>query len=284
MSKYFALTAVGLTMVLAGCGTSQAAKTVSSPTMKPVSTTSKAVTEIQTNKTAQIVQAGQTATFVLTATTANGSPASNVPVTFYVGPMVPLGPGVHTWYTSGSSAGTHYFSSYSKKTNRLGEASVTLAEQPAKSMEMLGVKIGGLSTFNPSTMKGSGLMDAWWTTSSTTPTAPVGDYVVVRPFATTISTGASETLTVTAMSPNGPIAGAHVSFTPKTRHSSSMNGSSSMSSTGGTSMMTNTQGQTTFKIPTKALSSSMGGLPVRVVVSQGMARVAGGMNADVITH
>jgi hypothetical protein len=249
-------------------------------------TSARTVSEIQVNKTAQMVQAGKSATFVLTATTSTGQAASNLPVTVYIGPMVPLGSGVSTWYNSASGSAKTYLDSFSHTTNSSGQATITLSGQPAKSMEMVGVKIGSFQSFNPQTMKGAGLLDAWWTTSATVPTAPVGDYVVVKPFAVTVKPGASQTLTVTAMSPAGPISGASVLVTPKsaTSSSSSMGSSSSnsMSSTGGTTLMTNASGQVSYVVKTG--STAMAALPVRFVVSQGMGRVAGGMNAEVVTN
>ncbi|WP_028963417.1 hypothetical protein [Sulfobacillus thermosulfidooxidans] len=306
MKRTFVMIAAGLTVALAGCGTSQAAKstpssmsktssssssmssTSPSSSMSSSGSTTQAVAEIQTNKTAQMVEAGNTATFVLTATTASGKPAKDLPVTFYIGPMVPLsGKGVSTWYTSGTAQAAKYIASYSKTTNSQGQATITLTAQPTKSMEMVGVKIGSFSTFNPTAMKGAGLLDAWWTTSATSPTAPIGDYVEVTPFAKVIKPGQKETLTITAMSPQGPISGAKVDIIPKTPSaSSSMGGNSSMgggmSSSGGTTMTTNSQGQVSYTVT--APSTSMASLPVRIVVSNNMERVAGGMNADVVAQ
>ncbi|WP_053960057.1 hypothetical protein [Sulfobacillus thermosulfidooxidans] len=307
MKRTFVMIAAGLTVALAGCGTSQAAKSTpsmskTSPSSSSMSSTSpsssmsssssamttQTVAEIETNKTAQMVEAGNTATFVLTATTASGKPAKDLPVTFYIGPMVPLsGKGVSTWYTSGTAQAAKYIASYSKTTNSQGQATLTLTAQPTKSMEMVGVKIGNFSTFNPTAMKGAGLLDAWWTTSGTSPTAPVGDYVEVTPFAKAVKPGQKETLMITAMSPKGPISGAKVDIIPKTPSaSSSMGGNSGMgggmSSSGGTTMTTNSQGQVSYTVT--APSTSMASLPVRIVVSDNMERVAGGMNADVVAQ
>lgn len=280
------LVAAGLTVALAGCGTSQAAKPAASPSKtmaKTASTTTKTVqvAELQTNKTAQMVEAGQQATFVVTATGSGGQPAAGQPVTVYIGPMVPLGAGVSQWYTTGSAGISHYVSSYSKKTDSMGQATIVLAGQPVKTMEMVGIKVGSFSTFSPSAMKGAGLMDAWWTTPSTSPTAPVGDYVVVKPFAQDVPAGTAQPLLVSVMSPSGPVSGASVSVTPKTGGSSSMGSSSSMSSAGGTTMTTNSQGQVSY---TAKAGAAMSALPVRIVVSKGMGRIAGGMNADVVSE
>ncbi len=246
----------------------------------------RTVSEIQVNKTAQMVQAGKAATFILTATTSTGQPAAHLPVTVYIGPMVPLGSGVSTWYSSNSASGQPYLSSFSHTTNSMGQATITLAGQPAKSMEMVGVKIGSFQSFNPQTKTGAGLLDAWWTTNSTVPTAPVGDYVRVQPFAAVVKPGASQTLSISAMSPTGPISGASVSVTPKTASSSasSMGSSSSgaMSSAGGTTLTTGANGEVQYSVKTG--SAGMTALPVRIVVSQSMSRVAGGMNAEVLTN
>lgn len=290
MTKRVIGVAVSLTAVLAGCGTtSQAAKpqtsgssTMSStPASKSSVASSVTVAELNTNKTAQMVQAGQEATFVVTATTASGQPAANQPVIVYIGPMVPLGAGVSQWYSTSAQTASPYVASYSKTTNSMGQATIVLRGQPTKTMEMIGIKVGSLSTFNPSSMKGAGLMDAWWTTSTTNPTAPVGDYVVVQPFARVVAARSSQPLTITVMSPSGPVSGASVSVTPKTPGASSSMGGSSMSSSGGTHLTTNSQGQVSY---TAKAGASMTALPVRIVVSQGMGRIAGGLNADLMAQ
>lgn len=279
------LMAAGLTVTLAGCGMSQSATpaTSSSQTMtktSPAPSKTVQVAELQTNKTAQMVKAGQQATFVVTATGSGGQPAVGEPVTVYIGPMVALGAGVSQWYTTGAANTSRYVSSYSKKTNSMGQATIVLVGQPAKTMEMVGIKVGSFSTFSSSAMKRAGLMDAWWTTPSTSPTAPVGDYVVVKPFAKDVPAGTAQPLLISVMSPSGPVSGASVSVTPKTGGSSSMGSSSSMSSTGGTTMITNSHGQVSYQAKAGA---AMSALPIRIVVSKGMGRIAGGMNADVVS-
>ncbi len=292
MKKTLLLLAGGLSAVIAGCGTASAAKAPSkashSSSMSPSHGAIATVQEISSNKTAQVVEAGKSATFVLKATTSTNKPAVKEPVTFYIGPMVPLGHGVTNWYKSGTQGASGFITSYSKVTNSQGEASITLSPQPTKHMEMVGVQIGNFNTFSPSAMAGAGLLDAWWTTPSTSPMAPIGDYVKVTPFAVSASSGQKEPLRITAMSPKGPIAGASVDIIAKAplSSSSSMNGSSgmggSMSSQGGTTLDTNSSGQVNYTIT--ASSQSMASRPVRIVVSNHMERVAGGMNADIMTH
>lgn len=286
---------IGIMVMVAGCGTQTATSSPSKPassspasamTKPPTSGTSVvSVKEIQTNKTAQMVEAGNPATFVLTAKTTAGHRASGVPVTFYVGPMMPLGSGVKTWYASGSSKSSTYIAHYSQKTNAQGQATITLKPQPTDRMEMVAVKIGNLSTFNAAAMTGSGLMDAWWTAPGTNPAAPVGDYVRVQPFAKVVAPGHTKTLIITAMSPQGPIPGATVDIIPKPS-SKAMGAQSTMggkmSSSGGKTMMTNARGRVMYTV--KASVSPMVSLPLRVVVSNNMQRVAGGMSADILSQ
>ena len=299
MNKTLILLAAGVSVAIAGCGTTQAAKSMSSPASKTrhsssmsasqSHTTRATVEEISSNKTAQVIEAGQSATFVLKATTSGQRPAAGQPVTFYIGPMVPLGHGVTNWYKSGTPQAAGFIKSYSKVTNSQGQAMITLSPQPTKHMEMVAVKIGNFNTFNSSAMTGAGLLDAWWTTPSTSPMAPVGDYVQVSPFAQAAKAGQKQVLTITAMSPNGPISGASVDVIPKgslSSSSSSMSSSSgmngSMSSQGGKILKTNSSGRVTYTVTASA--QSMASLPVRIVVSNHMERVAGGMNADIMTH
>ena len=102
MQKPLVLMGIGIMVMVAGCGTQTATSSPSKPassspasamTKPPTSGTSVvSVKEIQTNKTAQMVEAGNPATFVLTAKTTAGHRASGVPVTFYVGPMILYSP------------------------------------------------------------------------------------------------------------------------------------------------------------------------------------------------
>lgn len=289
-----------LTMVaLAGCGSAAATGLASAPgpsvASPSPSTTSMptamgasgppTVYSIQANRTAQMVLAGKPATFVVTARSQTGQPVANQPVTFYIGPMVPLSNvPPKRWLVSGTAAAQPYIASYSKKTHQNGQATLVLRAQPTQSMEMVGVRIGNLSSYSASKGKALGSLDAWWTTAQTAPTAPVGDFVTINPFVTMASAYASVPVTVRVNSPAGPIVGASVLITPQVGGSGGMGSSSmgsSMSSTGGTSVMTNTSGQATYKAMSGA-SGSM--LPIRIVVTQDsqMMRVAGGMNAEVI--
>ncbi len=298
MNKILMFSAVGLSLVIAGCGTASAAKSPSSSSKahhpssmssSPSSHSTQAtVQEISSNKTAQVVQAGKPATFVIKATTSTKHPAAREPVTFYIGPMVPLGHGVSHWYKSGTAHAARLIKTYSKMTNSQGEASLTLSPQPTKHMEMIAVKIGNFNTFSSSSMSGAGLLDAWWTTPSTSPMAPIGDYVKVQPFAVALKPGQKQALKITAMSPKGPISGAAVDIIPKApgSSSSSMSNSSSMggsmSSKGGMTLTTSSSGQVVYTVT--ASSQAMANRPVRVVVSHHMERVAGGMNADIMTR
>ncbi len=287
---YIGLAAI-VPLVLAGCGiggapsaspssSAQSNTSASSPmtssakptTASPQNSSVSGVYAIAVNKTAQMVQAGHEASFVITATTNTGQPASNQPVTFYIGPMVPLsGNAPVAWYQSGTTSGSSYIASYSKTTNHQGQATLVLRGQPTKSMEMVGVSVGGLSSYVAG--KGAlGSMDAWWTTPSTMPSAPVGDYVTVSPFITKVSGGSSPKISVITGSPKGPIPNASVDFIPKP---TSM--ASSMSSTGGMMVMTSSTGKAAYSV----MVPSAGLLPIRIVATEGsaMTRVAGGMNA-----
>ncbi|MHB1611344.1 MAG: hypothetical protein ACYCT0_06610 [Sulfobacillus sp.] len=280
------------TLALAGCGASAAptASQSSSPkpspsasstmtsSTTPASTTSQSATapevySIEANKTAQMVQAGQEATFTITAATSSGQPAADQAVTFYIGPMVPLsGNPPKAWYQSGTTTGSNYIASYSKTTNSQGQATLVLRGQPTKSMEMVGISVGDLSSYVAG--KGAlGSMDAWWTTSSTMPSGPVGDYVTVSPFITRVSSASSSPqLAVMAGSPTGAISNASVDFIPKP---TSMG--AGMSSSGGMMATTGSTGKAAYSV----MMPSQGMLPIRIVVTQGsaMTRVAGGMNA-----
>ncbi|MDA8192933.1 MAG: hypothetical protein M0Z53_02880 [Thermaerobacter sp.] len=234
------------------------------------------------NKTAQIVQAGTAATFVVTAVTSAGKPAVNQPVTFYIGPMVPLSgiPPKH-WYASGTPQGNAYISSFTRMTNNSGQATLVLKAQPTKSMEMVGVRIGNLSSYSTSQGKALGSLDAWWTTPTTSPTAPVGDWVTLSPWVTNSPANQTVPLTVMVNSPTGPVAGATVSFAMKGGMGSTSR--SSMSSSGGVTRTTGSSGQVVYSVKTGAM---MAMTPIRIVVSSAstMMRVSGGMNAELISR
>jgi hypothetical protein len=273
-------------------------KSTTTSTTTSTSTTLATVATIDANKTGQTLQGApgamsksDEATFVLTALTANGKPAANEPVHVFIGPMKPLsGIPPKDWYESGSKGASAYVASLSKMTNAKGQATLVLYGEPADSMDMVGVQIGNLSTYNPTAMKAMGALDAWWTSTTSKPTAPIGDYVKVWPFATTVDSSSKINYTIEVESPSGPVKGAHVAIGSMMMGKSSMgmgtmNGSSMSSTSSMNSMMsgkmttvtTNSKGMAmyTVQVPKGAKM-----LPVRVVVTQptNSSRITGGMN------
>lgn len=260
-------------LALTACGSSASSNASPATSKMP----SSSVFSIQTNKTAQIVAQGKSARFTITALTKNNKPATGEPVTFYVGIMTPLSQVPPSkWLSSGSTSASSYISSFSKKTNSSGQASITLKGQPLNTMEMIGLKVGSLSSYVSG--KGAiGSLDAWWTTPSATPAMPVGNYVKVDPFMA-VSSAKTDTINVTVGSTSGVIKGAKVQFIPKInpQKSSSMSSMSSMTTSGASSsMMTNSSGKTTYMLQNPSMTT----IPIRIVVTQnGSQRVAGGMN------
>lgn len=235
---------------------------------------------VEANKSAQVLAAAPAksssaneAVFTLTAYNAKGKPVKGAKVSYFIGPMKPLGiAGPAAWYRSGTPGAKAYIANFSKLTNSAGQATVTLYGQPADTMEMVGVRIGNLNSFDKTAKRAIGTLDAWWTNSQSGG-APVGDYVTAAPFMATGAANKSKTVTVTAMSKTGPIPGAAVQYIVESGSSGGMGSSGSSSSM---SKTTNAQGHATFTVtPGKA-----GKLPVRIVVTQpnSTARVAGGMN------
>lgn len=326
LTKQLALTGLAA-IALTGCGT--AASTTASATsgsssgssggMSASSSSSgssasgPAVAQILSDKTAQVLMAAShsksaqhEATFVLTALTASGKPAAGEPVTFYIGPMVPLSNiPPKEWYASGTPSSHTYIASYSKTTDSKGRATLVLYGQPAKTMEMVGAKIGNLSSYSVQAMHAVGSLDAWWTTPSIAPGAPVGDYATVTPWVATERPHHTVNLSVKVESPSGPVAAADVSFAAKAgkgsatgaasgaasgMSSSSSSGMSSGSSSGQTSSMGSQSGPviSTDASGTAAYAVKTGGaksvLPIRIVAmkSQSTARISGGMNAELI--
>lgn len=139
-------------------------------------------------------------------------------------------------------------------------------------MVMIAFKIGNLSTYNPVTGgNAAGAMDAWWTTSSTTPTAPVGEVMSSTPIAVTVSPGASTTLQMSLKSLSGPVGNASVQF---------INMSKKLTLKTAAKTTTNNQGQAsvTFTAP-----SSAGMYPLKTVPSTTAgARLDGGALTAVI--
>lgn len=258
-----------------GCGTqtSSPPPATSAPATSSVSTAPPTVAKLTTSKTAQLLMAASAAksttneaSFTVTAYTASGQPAAGEPVSFYIGPMVPLsGVPPHAWYQTGTADAAKYVASYSPTTNSQGQATITLYGQPTGTMEMIGVDVGNLKTFSTTADKALGSMDAWWTAPSAAAGTSIGDYLVASPFAQTVSPGKSVQLTVTAMGPHGPLSGAKVSFSSK-----------GMGSMAATVTSTSSQGITSYMVMTGSTMT-----PVRVVATVGSSgiRVAGGLNA-----
>jgi len=235
---------------------------------------------VEVDKTAQVLAAASAksssaneAVFTLTAYNAKGNPVKGAKVSYFIGPMKPLSNiGPAAWYRSGTPGAKAYIANFSKLTNSAGQATVTLYGQPADTMEMVGVRIGNLNSFDKAAKRAIGTLDAWWTNSHSGG-APVGYYVTAAPFMATGAANKNKTVTVTAMSKTGPIPGAAVQYIVESGSSGGMGSSGSSSAM---SKTTNSQGHATFTVtPGKA-----GKLPVRIVVTQpsSTARVAGGMN------
>ncbi len=265
MTSKTILGAAGLSLLLSACGTASS----SSSSTTSASKSPTGVYTILTSKTAQMVQSGQDATFTLTALSKSGAPVPLAPVSFYLGTMVPLsGVGVKTWVRSGTASANPYIATASTHTDAAGKATLVLKGQPVNTMEMIGVSVGTLSTFSQT--KGAvGSMDAWWTSAGTSPTAPIGDYVTVSPFAT-VASSSTQKVTILVSSPSGPVSGAGVTITPKTATSSGM-GSTTVSPM---SYSTSSSGM----VSTDLMASST--TPFRIVATMkgSTSRIAGGMN------
>ena len=123
------------------------------------------------------------AVFVISAYASQHRPVADAPVTFYIGNMTP-GSGIPptSFVATNTSQAQPYVKYASAYTNRLGQAVLVLKGQKAQTMEMVGVKVGNFSSYNPTTHKLSAALDAWWTTPSSTPTAPYYDTLTVNPF------------------------------------------------------------------------------------------------------
>ena len=239
---------------------------------------------VKVDRSAQVLAAAPTksssaheASFTLTAYDAKGHPVKGAKVAFFIGPMKPLSNVMPAaWRRSGTSGAKPYVASFSKRTNSAGQATLTLYGQPADSMEMVGVRIGNLSSFDAKAKRALGTLDAWWTNAASG-RAPVGDYVQAAPFLAAGRAAKGGRVTVTAMSPSGPIPGASVQYIMESGNAGGMGSSSGSSAMGAT---TNSQGRATFTVtPAQA-----GKTPVRIVVTQphSTKRVAGGMNIELI--
>lgn len=123
------------------------------------------------------------ATFLLAARSYGHRPAAFEPVTFYIGVMAP-GSGVPptTWIPSTSPAAAPYVAHASRFTDRWGRAELVLKGQTAQTMEMVAVKVGNLSGYDPATDMAMAALDAWWTTPQSSPTAHPYDTTTVFPF------------------------------------------------------------------------------------------------------
>ncbi|MHB8293554.1 MAG: hypothetical protein ACYDH5_02780 [Acidimicrobiales bacterium] len=217
-------------LLLAACGSTASAR-ASSPSSTAGHSSSKGrraagrlVVVLHAGKTAQVVAAAPSpgattneATFTVTALGRTGAPVTGAPVAFSVGKMVPLsGKPPTSWEVSGTPAAKAYIASASQTTNASGQATLTLLGQPSATMEMVGVKVGSLSTFSAKTGKAIGTLDAWWTSPTASKAPPIGDYVTLTPFAAAYPKGAAAgSLSISVMSPAGPVGAAGVSITRK---------------------------------------------------------------------
>lgn len=116
-------------------------------------------------------------------------------------------------------------------TGATGEARIVLIGQPAKAMEMVAVHIGNLSSYDQALGHGIGLLDAWWTIPSATPTAPISDRVTVSPFLSATHPGQRTDFRVQVTNATGhPIVGAGVDWVPQPARGTTAMGSSMESS------------------------------------------------------
>ncbi len=273
---------------------------------------STGVAVVDSDVTAQMVSAAprgssrsHEATFTLHALTTSGRVAAGQPVSWWVGPMVPLS-GVHPahWFKAGTAAAKPYVASAATTTDASGQARIVLLGQPAKAMEMVAVRVGDLSSYDQALGHGVGLLDAWWTTPLTTPTAPVGDRVTVSPFLAATHPGQRTVFHGHVADASGrPIAGAGIDWVPQPAGGTAAMGGSSMGSSSMTSSttamgaatssssaaamtptmaVTNTAGDASYSLRRPDHGSHCG---VRVVVTQpgSKSRVAGGMAAELLS-
>ena len=238
-----AVLAVAGSTVLAACGSTAATSAASAPaggaaSSQPAAASSSPapVAVVESSVTAQMVSAASgasssshEATFTLHAYTAAGRPAAGEPVSWWVGPMVPLS-GVHPahWFKAATAAAGPYVVSATTVTGASGQAQIVLLGQRAKVMEMVAVRIGDLDSFSQAAGRAVGQLDAWWTAPSSTPTAPAGDRVTISPFLAATQPGSSTMFSVRVTSGAGvPIAGAGVDWVPQSPVHPSMTGSGS---------------------------------------------------------
>lgn len=207
--------------------------------------------------------------------------------------MVPLS-GVHPahWFQAGTASTRTYVASATARTDASGEARIVLFGQPARAMEMVAVGVGDLDSYDQTLGRGVGLLDAWWTTPSTTPTAPVGDRVTLSPFLASIGPGQRAVFHVRVADASGtPIVGAGIDWVPqpaagKTSACSSM-GSSALTSPGMAAMaptkaVTNTAGDATYSFQ-RPDNGNYCGLRLVVTHQGSEGRVAGGMASELLT-
>jgi len=295
---------------LAACGSSSTA--TSSGAAGRTQRSSPPVAVVDSNVTAQMVAAAprassrsDEATFTLHAYTARGRPAVGEPVSWWIGPMVPLS-GVHPahWLQAGTAAAKTYVASATPRTDASGEARIVLFGQAAKTMEMVAVRVGDLDSYQQMLGRGVGLLDAWWTTPSTTPTASVGDRVTLSPFLASIRPGQRTVFHVHVADASGsPIVGAGIDWVPQqaagqTSAGSRMGSSAMTSSTTGMGSSAMTSPGMEAMAPTKVVTNAAGdasysfqrrqngnfcGLRVVVTRPGSRNRVAGGMAGELLT-
>ncbi|CAB1127879.1 conserved exported protein of unknown function [Candidatus Hydrogenisulfobacillus filiaventi] len=264
--------AAALAVSAAGCGPVAAGSHT-----QPAAAASRApapVTLLTAAPTGMVVPAGQAATFTVTAYTAGMHPAAGRSVTFFIGPMTPLsGVPPKAWYPTGSAGAQRYVSGFSTRTDARGQATITLKPQGAGVMEMVGIDVGNLKTYDSASGRPLASLDAWWTTAAATPHTPPGSSLTVSPWVAVAAPHSRVPLEVTAAGPAGPVAEAAVTIT------SPLLGQSAGMTANGTMLTTSRTGQA-------RMSLAMGpaaGYPVRIVATwPDGARVAGGINAALL--
>jgi hypothetical protein len=146
--------------------------------------------------------------------------------------------------------------------------------------------VGDLSSYSPALGRGVGLLDAWWTTPSTSPTAPVGDRVTVRPFLAASRPGQRAVFDVHVEDGAGAsVTGAGVDWVPQPAGTSSMGMSSmgmSASGMGTTTAVTDSSGNASYTLQ-RPDQGAYDGLQVVVTRPGSGSRVAGEVTGELLT-
>ncbi|CAB1130092.1 exported protein of unknown function [Candidatus Hydrogenisulfobacillus filiaventi] len=148
-------------------------------------------------------------TFTFTAEAPGRVPAAGAEVHFYVGRARPGRAPVH-WYAAGTPGADRYVAYADAITGQDGRARIRLYGEPAGTEVWVGLRVGGLDTYDAAANRMLAAATAWWAAPGSRP-AP-GTEALLDPLMRAVPPGVPVHFSLEVLGPQGPEAGARVRF------------------------------------------------------------------------